>query len=400
MKLVSFLGTSRYEPACYDWGGKQSVTPFVQRALVDLLPGISEVIVFATDKAWQANGEALMAALSGGCQRERLVDDDDFTPIFDRLNALLQPGDRLSIDITHSYRSIPVAALPLVNYLELVKDIPVSGIYYGRVTLQEEKPLPGRIVDLSSILYVERWTLAVAAFLRYGKGDQLVQILDEEVERQFKERAGSRPHTMGQLRSRLERLGQQLNTNRLVGVSREAEKLHELLASADLQREASGSLQLLLPLIDRLADDAAIFSETGSSPRSQLRLARWHLDHHDPVSAALVAREAVVTQLMEANDAGDLLMNTEAREKMGARVGQELTKAHPVYTVFGELREIRNSLAHCGMRGSKEEQRLIDTDIDPRKIPERLQSLIDQLESMLDQSLWRFDKQIPTPSDD
>ncbi|MGI6083252.1 MAG: TM1812 family CRISPR-associated protein [Limnochordia bacterium] len=395
MKLVTFLGIGRYQSALYYWGDEHFTTPFVQRALVELMPDISETILFATDRAWELNGSSILEAMPKGFHRERLQNEDDFMAIFACLNAMIGSGERLVIDITHSYRSIPMVALPLINYLKLAKDVQIDGVYYGRVEHDTGPPLQGKIVDLSDIIYFERWTLAVSAFLRYGKGDQLAGIIDEEVTRRYMTPAEAPPRKMGELRSALQQLSGALDANRLAVVARESQRLYNLLTSDGWQEEASGPLHMILPLIDRLTGDVALFRDAAFSPAAKLQLARWYLEHHDLISAALVARETVITQYLQKNDRAEYIMNREQREEMVRRMRQELPEEHPLALLDSQLSDIRNSLAHCGLRGHKEGggTRFRDKDMDPQKIPHRLLQLIDELERALDDdTLWKLEQ--------
>ncbi|NLN18413.1 MAG: TIGR02221 family CRISPR-associated protein [Firmicutes bacterium] len=395
MKLISFLGTSKYDTVVYAWDDKQKKTPFVQAALIDFLPDVSEMVVVATDEAWRQNGDGLIESLPERCRFRRLkCEENDWIGVFYPLNEVIAPGDTLVIDITHSFRSIPMATLPLIKYLRLTKDVHIAGIYYGRIVDKNQDPWKAQIDDLSQILEVEQWIQAVGAFLEYGKADQLSAILGDAVGSLFrasKDRPESRPYALGILANALQALGEALDTNRLARISKKAEELKELLADAEWRTQATGLSQLLIPLAGQLVEDVSIFEATGSSSRSQLRLARWNLDHHDLVSAALVAREAAVTQLMHANGQSCRIRDERAREELVGR----LSKTHPVFTVFRQLADVRNSLAHCGMRGQREDgKELDDRDIKPGKVPEQLRQIIHKLEVMLDDDqIWRVDEE-------
>jgi CRISPR/Cas system-associated protein Cas10 (large subunit of type III CRISPR-Cas system) len=61
MKLISFLGTGDYKNALYHFKNRNYETPFIQEALVKLLPEISDVIVFTTPEAKEKNGTKLLS---------------------------------------------------------------------------------------------------------------------------------------------------------------------------------------------------------------------------------------------------------------------------------------------------------------------------------------------------
>jgi CRISPR-associated DxTHG motif protein len=311
---------------------------------------------------------------------EFIPEEDNIIELFTCLNDLLAPQDELIIDVTHSYRSIPIAVLPIAHYLNIVKGIEVKGIYYGKIDFKakcaEGEPCRGNIVDLTDLLYVERWSLAVDQFLRYGKGDQLARILDEEVSSRFHNSDG--PHNIGRLRSALAQLSKSLAVNQQTMIAKEADRLYKVL-SEDLHIEASGWLRLLLPLVDSLAKDMAVLKEVGSSVPAQLKLARWYLQHHDPASAALVVTEAMITRALQVTYPQIKLDNENQRMKLSHEIAT-LDKKHPFKRIYNDLtQKIRNSIAHCGMR--KENMKVIN-------IPQALEKLITEVEVLLEQPVW------------
>lgn len=377
MKLISFLGTGDYKNALYHFKNRNYETPFIQEALVKLLPEISDVIVFTTPEAKEKNGTKLLSVCK--CRLEFIPEEDNIIELFTCLNDLLAPQDELIIDVTHSYRSIPIAVLPIAHYLNIVKGIEVKGIYYGKIDFKakcaEGEPCRGNIVDLTDLLYVERWSLAVDQFLRYGKGDQLARILDEEVSSRFHNSDG--PHNIGRLRSALAQLSKSLAVNQQTMIAKEADRLYKVL-SEDLHIEASGWLRLLLPLVDSLAKDMAVLKEVGSSVPAQLKLARWYLQHHDPASAALVVTEAMITRALQVTYPQIKLDNENQRMKLSHEIAT-LDKKHPFKRIYNDLTQIRNSIAHCGMR--KENMKVIN-------IPQALEKLITEVEVLLEQPVW------------
>lgn len=57
--------------------------------------------------------------------------EDEIWEIFNIVYNLLEDGDQLYIDITHSFRSLPMLITVLINYAKRLKDIEVKSITYG-----------------------------------------------------------------------------------------------------------------------------------------------------------------------------------------------------------------------------------------------------------------------------
>lgn len=377
MKLISFLGTGDYKNTIYHLKNHNCETRFIQEALVHFLPEISDVIVFTTPEAKEKNGKQLMAICK--CRLELIPEEENIIELFTKLNDLLTHEDELVIDITHSYRSIPIAVLPIAHYLNIVKGIKIKGIYYGKIDHKADEPCSGSIVDLTDLLYVERWSLAMDQFLQYGKGDKLAGILDEEVSHRFHNSDDQSPHNIGQLRSALAQLSKSLAVNRQIAIAKEAERLHKVL-SKDLHTEASGWLRFFLPLVDSLAKDVADLKDAGTSVPAQLRLARWYLRHHDPASAALVVNEAILTKLLQTTYPQINLDDDSYRRNLREKIKPN----HPINRIYGRLDNIRNSIAHCGMRKD---------NISPGKIPKALERLIAEIEELLEQPVWDLNEE-------
>ncbi|MDD3962408.1 MAG: TIGR02221 family CRISPR-associated protein, partial [Bacteroidales bacterium] len=164
--LISFLGTNNYVPANYylgDQSHKVDNVRFIQEALLELIcSDWSEndvVKVFLTDEAekknWVDNGhldrdskvieyEGLKSRLDAFAAHHKSkirfepiynvptgITETDVWDVFDTIYEQLEENDEVYFDITHSFRSIPMLCMVLLNYAKYLKNITVKGIYYG-----------------------------------------------------------------------------------------------------------------------------------------------------------------------------------------------------------------------------------------------------------------------------
>ena len=98
-----------------------------------------------------------------------------------QLNQLLSTGDELIVDVTHSFRSLPITIMNLLLYLRNVssKNIKISHIYYGMIEMSKEYGY-APIVDLKKILKLNDWIVGAMAFKQYGNAYQIAGLIQQE----------------------------------------------------------------------------------------------------------------------------------------------------------------------------------------------------------------------------
>jgi CRISPR-associated protein Csx16 len=179
-RLVSFLGTGRYEPVTYELDGRRApTTPFVARALAELFPP-REIVILATKKAEEVNGHALRTALAGaGFAEPRFVDvpegrsRGELGELFKLLRSELDGSEgRLVLDITHGFRAQPFFAASVLAFSRAVDDPPpeVRVVYGAFEQRSEDGKAP--IWDLSYLVELLDWAQALRLFLRTGRATE------------------------------------------------------------------------------------------------------------------------------------------------------------------------------------------------------------------------------------
>jgi CRISPR-associated Csx2 family protein len=116
---------------------------------------------------------------------------DEIWKIFDQVFSKLEPGDRIFLDITHGFRSLPMLAIVLMNYTKALKDIVVEEIYYGAFEklghTGKVKALPlsqrnAPIIELQSFATLQNWSNAASDFIEFGNTQNLANTLNNEVD--------------------------------------------------------------------------------------------------------------------------------------------------------------------------------------------------------------------------
>lgn len=209
--FISFLGTSFYEKTYYyvTDEDKNSVSPtrFAQIASLEKyatdFSKEDKILIFTTEKAlqnWEDNThhnwkkekvfyrglKSRLADISMDIPYDNIMIPDGSSPeeiweIFTCVFKHIEDNDDIIFDITHGFRSLPMLNMVLINYAKLLRNINVSGIYYGAYEAKEK--IDGKtfspIWDLIDFERLQEWTNAAQMFLKAGAAENLSQMMQE-----------------------------------------------------------------------------------------------------------------------------------------------------------------------------------------------------------------------------
>jgi len=215
MILLTFLGNSSYSDATYkfpDGEGESSKVFFIQTAVLQMLKKegveVEKVLVITTETVMRTrrdyprysdggkglgcdfpnNFEALKkeVELSGfdtGIFDEPVIIPEDASPqaiseTFARITSRLEgykANSKLEVvvDITHSFRFIPIVMLSILRLLEAKDKVQLERVLYGQY-----ESTPKKIVDLQSFVLLADFAQGVRMFNKYGLGEPLGEILE------------------------------------------------------------------------------------------------------------------------------------------------------------------------------------------------------------------------------
>ena len=211
--FLSVLGVAFYETCRYrkdDFTGSETL--FVQKSLLEYLQqqenwgGENDlVLMLLTDLArknnWDKNLETRFCAklkkevvyqgLEKILQDMNLSyqdiaipdgkDSDQMWEIFEVIFDELQEGDELYLDITNSFRYLPMLLVVLVNYAKLLKNLKVKAIFYGNYEARDKESNIAPIMDLLPLSVLQDWTLAASDYLRYGQVQKLFELSESSL---------------------------------------------------------------------------------------------------------------------------------------------------------------------------------------------------------------------------
>lgn len=263
--FISVLGTGFYEECKYTKDTFISTpTRYIQEATLEYLHtkdwnANDKIIILLTDKAkitnWQVENqtrnkpgnstptpyiglEQILRNKHYPCKIEELSiadgkNEKEMWSIFETLYSSLQENDELYIDLTHSFRYLPMLVLVMCNFASFMKHIHVSSVTYGYFENNyEHKP----IIELSSLFSLQEWTFAGASLKTMGKMAQLTQSIKQEQKNISKSNRKERSinEDITQLHKQINEFEAQLNTCRgkLILKGDAAQKIKNTINSA------------------------------------------------------------------------------------------------------------------------------------------------------------------------
>ncbi len=251
-------------------------------------------------------------------------DEAEQAKILRRLAAVLQPGERLWIDVTHGFRHLPMLALVAARYLARVVRVEVEEIYYG--ALEMTPPGTGSetpVLRLGGLLAMLDWVDALATYDKDGDYGVFAPLLVKD----------------GMPKGRARLLAEAAYCERTSNPELAVKNLKSVFPSIDAHDGPLGGL-----FRETLKERIGWFRAPARHDR-ELSLADAYLKRSDYLRAATFLYEAFVTRACYADKCND----TDARERDDA-----FNRAKMKIPAAGQLKNLRNALAH-GVRSHGEQ---------------------------------------------
>ncbi|MCM8901258.1 TIGR02221 family CRISPR-associated protein [Caldicoprobacter algeriensis] len=217
LKFVSLLGTNAYWPCNYVLDNeKVENCCYIQEALIRLLTNkglrFDSVLIFTTEAAYKKNWinneyssknneqrSGLEKALKEIFQHDPQCVKNIFIPcgnsekelwqLFDIFMANIEDGDEIVLDITHSFRFLPMLTFIVLCFARIIKKCEIKGVYYGAFDvlggLEKVKDVPvsernAPVFDLTPFVVLFDWVIGVERYLKTGDASIINQLTGEE----------------------------------------------------------------------------------------------------------------------------------------------------------------------------------------------------------------------------
>lgn len=282
------------------------------------------------------------------------------------LHQYLEDHENLIVDITHSFRSLPLFMMNLLVYLQNVssKHITISHIHYGMFEAKNEFDQKVPIIDLRSMLEVNDWITGAYAFSMFGNTYKISSLLEKENK------------SVAEI---LRNFSDVMNLNYLYPVQGEAQKL-----SGIENKEYKTDLPKLIinPVVKEYVKTFKVKNPEHEQSFFQLKLADWQFKHKKYGQAYLTSNDALITYVCESN-----LLNWENQEERdkakrilrGKEQGTSVTPKMKEW--FNRHNARRNGIAHTTIitNNGRED----GTELSVKEIINALKEDIKELKTMI-----------------
>ena len=387
-RLVTFLGIHSYSETNYKKpGGSSFRTEYVAHAIAQLWQ-VDEVIVLATDEAWEKHGERLKQALDGQVQLpvelkvipEGKTEDELWKQLEVLLDILtVEPGTELLLDITHGFRSQPffaAGALGLLRMAGALDGVSVS-VLYGRYLRDEPDHSP--IWDLTLMMDLLDWAHGAAVLSATGQGGPFIEIArrsDKNIRIQLSKNGQKKFPPTHELIKAIEEFTQDLAMVRIAsiitGYSQEDVDKPKVVGSAKRlldtleksRKEAVDALPALDVILNRMNEVAkGLSAERLASPEGRnamAALAKLYLQLERYPEAAIVLRETIVND--NASGPEGIEVNCAGYDQM-ARQAAEIQWRNNDRHAQEEVARVRNDIEHGGFNEQPKNAKVLVKDL-------------------------------------
>lgn len=281
------------------------------------------------DEVEQAVGNAHVVITRYGLDTKEI---DENSNIILGIQQYLSNGDEVMVDITHSFRSLPIMIMNLLIYMQNVsrKNITITHIYYGMLEVFNENKKASAtgegfapIIDLKNILTLNEWIIGAYSFSQYGnayKISELLKGIDNDTS------------------SRLKSFSDEMNLNHLDAIEDEAGKL------SSLKNKTYDSLlpeMIVKPVVaDFLKEFGAV---KNNHALFQYRLAKWHCEHMNYALSLICLQESIITYFCQQKGDEKDWNSKDKRDEVKEEMKSNKTC---LGTDYWKITRLRNCVAH------------------------------------------------------
>lgn len=244
------------------------------------------------------------------------------------IEQFLDIGDRLIVDITHSFRSLPIMLMNCLVYLQNVsrKNIKIDHITYGMLDITNEMGGETPVVELNSLLELNDWISGAYSFSQFGNAYKIADLIESEDK---------------SVAERLRRFSDLMNLNHIYEIQHEAQGLS---AIKNMKYSSKIPEMILNPIIN---DFITEFHGIKTHSSFQYRLACWQNDHKKYCFAYITLQESIVTYICEQNGLQGSNYNNREQAKQNLRnESHDLRVIPELKNLYNKIKKTRNALAH------------------------------------------------------
>lgn len=380
-KVITFLGTGSYKPMTYELENEQGEkfeieTKYVQFALTKIIED-AKFYVALTQKAKQEHwigfeGNGLKKIYDeNGVDYEEMnikdgVSESEIWENFNILYDVLEENDKVYVDVTHSFRSIPIMMMSVLNYAKFTKNIKLEKIYYGAYEAKiDEKHEP--VFDLSLFNKITDWSIAADKFLKTGYSKDLSNLIHEAITPILNQNddTSEEAKNLDKLQKKLIKFSCSLYTVRGIELPNLGLKIKEILL--DLETITIDELKPFEKILHKVKDMFEPYS--GDIVLDTHYTVKLCTEFNLVQQAYTLLRENIVNYV--ASSLNMDLLNLDNRDMIEQSLNDKSDRNfnsqienivdYDLRGLFKNLREFRNALAHAGFNyNSPKENKIYD----------------------------------------
>ncbi len=202
--FFTVVGTGNYTPDNYCLDGDVYRDRFVQKALLSIMKKqgkqFDKIVVFLTDSARAMNWEKFKRERRDKNGNIEQITDEGLQPFLERefpgiheapyipdgnndeeimdmfmtMYDHIGKEDKITFDITHGFRFIPLLFYPVMSYAKELKNITIEHIYYG---LHQDGKENSDILDLKRYYAMLECAKAAHMFMKSGNSEDIEQVI-------------------------------------------------------------------------------------------------------------------------------------------------------------------------------------------------------------------------------
>lgn len=258
------------------------------------------------------------------------------------LEKYLNNGDELFVDITHSFRSLPMLLMNTLIYLQNVsrKQIKISHILYGMLDVSRELGY-APVVDLKKIHDVNEWIAGAYSFMEFGnayKISELLEPINKSASQILRDFSDSK------------------NISNMYDLQQQVQRLKSIGTLPDIAQ------MTIAPVIGDFISRLGNFKRNSEF---QYKLAVWYKEMHNYSAAYLALTEAIVTYVCEECKLED--SNKAERDLAKAKLADKgSTRFYDLKIIYRYVNDVRKVIAHsvCSNHSNKMNISILDQAIE------------------------------------
>jgi CRISPR-associated DxTHG motif protein len=373
MIITSIGKAGKYQETCYVFQERKCSGCFSTLVLVQLLdiPKDEKILLLVTPATAQFFPDLQTQFDRYGYRNLEMVsipyaeDEESILQIVLILTEIVKEGERVILDVTHSFRSLPFVYFVSILFLRAFKNVSIDGIYYGAF---EEGREFNPIIDLTPLFSMAFWFHAVQTFRETGSVQTLWEIACRESSRIFqRETKKEVAYKLSNLKEPLQKLS--LSTSFCLPLEMGLDVNH-LLQKMDFKSDKSSFEGLLALVFSEISNELVDFS-LAYRDKSQIQLhtdellreykiAEWYNRHGNPDHCLIILGELMINWLINTRNMRSWLDYNKTRERARRILNGMSNRSREGIGPDNALKEIgdlwssignqRNEFAHAGFK--------------------------------------------------